>query len=266
MIGETKMKTLTKITTPMLMIWSLQGHAEMPVIDITNILQTTVSAFSNIDTAASSAGILSTEQAQYAKQLLMYAKQLDQYKTQIEQLQNQSGSYGMGGLLNGSNDTATRRWAPANWRETLQVIQSGGNPGNGLVSSAIDALKTSQQVKFSDGVYKNTNGLNKRRANYYDLNTGTSLNAMGLADVAYSTTDQRTTNIESLNDQIDQATSEKAALDLSNRLAAQNLHQQNQLIQLLAVQSQAKATEQYGASSTKASESEFNDYTLGINK
>jgi len=260
---KNNMKVPTKTLILVLAACSYQSHALDVVLDPSALINTLSISSEAIDQTAVAHGMEITQTGMAAKQALQYAKQLEQYYTQLQQLKNQSGSTGMGALVSKASD-ASRNWAPASWQDSLKMIQSGINPGsgsgNGMVSSAVNALKSSQNVKFSDAVYKNREGLNKRGADYYDLNTGTALNAMGVSDVAYSTADERTANIETLSDQIDQQVTEKGAIDLQNRLAAQQLHQQNQMIQLLAAQTQSQATQQYGSSSTKTSEAEIDNF------
>lgn len=259
---KTKTFKTTKLLFLALVFFSSQSYALDLVLDPSALINTLSISAEAIDQTAVAHGMEITQTGMYAKQGLQYAKQLEQYYTQLKQLQNQSGSTGMGALLPKAMDAA-RGWAPASWQDSLKMIQSGVNPGggsSGMVSNAVNALKNNQNVKFSDTVYENRGGLNKRGADYYDLNTGTAVNTMGLAEVAYSTADERTANIETLSEQIDQQVTEKGAIDLQNRLVTQQLHQQNQMIQLLAAQAQSQATQQYGTSSTKASEAEIDNF------
>lgn len=243
------------------------GYTALATIDRSNIVQTTVTAIENIaQTAATEANlavngnIYAQQTLEYAQQILQYQKQLEQFQQQIKDYENMSGNYNMGQLLDSASDTATRRWAPASWQETLTLLKNGGNPATSqYLEAAVNTFKTQQNMRYSNS-FGHDSQFGVRHNNYYDSNVSTNLTAMSLADVAFSTTNERTQNIEGLNDQIDQAHDQKGALDLTNRLLVQVLHQQNQLIQLLAVQTGTVANHNYGSANTAASESEFNTF------
>lgn len=223
----------------------------IPTIDVANIVQTSMTALESIQ--------------QTMQMIESFETQLQQYEQQIKDYENMSGSYGMGNLLNASSDTATRRWAPANWQETLSVLKAGGIPGtNTSVNTAMTSYKNQLGIQFSNEVYGTRAGKMVRTASYYDTHVGTNLAAMSLSDAVYSTTNERTENIEALTAQIDTATDMKAAMDLNNRLVAQLLHQQNQMIQVMAIQTEAIATQNYAHANIQAANAEFSTFDPGI--
>jgi len=223
----------------------------IPVVDVLNIVQTTTTALENIQ--------------QTMQMVQSFDTQVQQYEQEIKSYQNMSGSYGMGNLLTDSSDTATRRWAPANWQDTLAVIQSGGIPGsNSNINAAMTNNKDKLKMQFSPQVYTTTNGKMARNAAYYDTNVSTNLAAMSLSDAAYSTTDERTDNIDELASHIDSADSMKEAMDLNNRLLVQVLHQQNQMIQIMAMQTEAVTTQNYGTANVQAANADFNTFNPGL--
>jgi conjugal transfer/entry exclusion protein len=145
------------------------------------------------------------------------------------------------------------------------VIQAGGIPGNNSnINSSMSSFKTKLNTEFSNQVYTSTSGKMARDAAYYDTSVSTNLAAMGLSDAVYSTTDERTDNIDSLAANIDTASSMKDAMDLNNRLLVQMLHQQNQMIQIMAMQTEAASTQNYGVANSQAANADFNTFSPGL--
>jgi len=221
----------------------------IPTVDVANILQTSMTALENIQ--------------QTMQMIESFETQVEQFEQQIKQYESMTGSYGMGTLLNSVSDTQFRRWAPESWRDTLAVIQSGGVPGSSSsFSTALNHYEDQYQVKYSADLYEDAAqlGHRARATTYYDNYVANNLMTMSIGDAAYSDTGKRTENIEALTNQIDKASDLKAAIDLNNRLMAQNLHYQNEIIRLLAVQSQSMATANQSYMNDTAINAEFSNF------
>lgn len=223
----------------------------IPVVDVLDIAQTTTTAMESIE--------------QTAQMIQSYETQIKQYEQEIIMYENMSGTSGMGSLLDEVSDTATRRWAPASWQDTLAIMKAGGIPGSNMsVNTAIVNLRNQLNAVMSDQIFKATGGRMARQSTYYDTAVSTAIAAMGLSDNVFSTSNQRTDNIQQLASHIDTATSMKESMDLNNRLLVQMLHQQNQMIQVMAMQTESLSTQNYGYANGRAASAEFNTFTPGF--
>jgi len=218
----------------------------IPTVDIANILQTTVTAFENIEQT-----VTMIEQLESA---------VKQYEQQIAHLETMTGTRGMGALLSSLQKSQDRRWAPSDLKSTMATIRAGGIPGTNQsyrvaaerYRDAAGALTSSQLSMPSDGFMAN-------QSHFYDETRASNLAAIGLSEAAYTDTDKRTQDIEGLLAQVDGAQDQKAALDLINTMIAQMLFFQNESLRLQAQMLQNTASSNMNYSQMRAEEANFHN-------
>lgn len=184
----------------------------IPTIDVTNIVQTTETALQAIE--------------QTANQL----EQIRQAKKRLEQM---TGQYNMGQLLNSAADRQLRRYVPRSWRETLAILQAGGLPGyqSQAQQAALEAQKRGQYYDVKD-LYADPGS---QRAKDYIRSGNQVYAAMGASQAAYDGTEDRYQRIETLSDEIDKTPNIKAAADLQSRLLSEQLALTNELVRQIAM-------------------------------
>lgn len=218
----------------------------IPTVDVANILQTTTTAFENIEQTASLAQQLQTLNQQY--------QQLQQQYSAI------TGSRGMGQLITAIDKAQDRRWAPDDINAALATIRAGGIPGtNQSYRVAIERMKDATGTQTSSELPSVDSITQEGYSGYYDESRASNLAAIGLSENAYSDTNKRTDHIESLMGQIDSAADQKAALDLLNTLVAQMLVLQNESIRLQSALLQNQATANYNQNQVTAMETKFHN-------
>jgi type IV secretion system protein VirB5 len=218
----------------------------IPTVDIANILQTTTTAFENIE--------------QTASMIEQLDNMVKQYEQQIKHLESMTGTRGMGGLLTAVHKAKDRRWAPEDINQALATIRAGGIPGtNQSYRVAIERIKNSTGSMSSDELDMGDNGYLANSGGSYDETRASNLAAIGLSENSYSDTNKRTDHIESLMGQIDAAPDQKAALDLMNTLVAQMLVLQNESIRLQAAILQNQASTNLNQANAEAAEAQFHN-------
>ncbi len=218
----------------------------IPTVDVANILQTTTTAFENIE--------------QTASMIEQLDNMVQQYQQQIKHLETMTGTRGMGGLLTAVNKAKDRRWAPEDINQALATIRAGGIPGtNQSYKVAIERIKNTTGSLSSDELDMGDNGYLGNSGGSYDETRASNLAALGLSENSYSDTNKRTDHIESLMGQIDAAPDQKAALDLMNTLVAQTLVLQNESIRLQSALLQNQATSNLNQANADAAEAKFHN-------
>ena len=252
------MKKLLYVITLKIIMMGTASASGLPVLDIAALPSTLVNAITTIIEETEVAMVVSQQADEYSTQIEQYQQQIEAYEQQLRDYNNQNGSYGMGGLLSSAQDSATRNWASDSLEATTSSIINGGLDGSPELQNAISQLKDKHNITFSNDLFKDHDGNKTRSGKYYDASTATYITALSAAESAYAGSRKRTNNIEALTSEIDKATDQKAAIDLNNRLLAQQLHQQNQMIQLLAVQTKSSSMRNFSSSNATMKSAEFN--------
>lgn len=225
----------------------------IPTVDIANILQTSVSALENIE--------------QVANQVEMIRNQIDQFNKLQEQLDRQvaqfdaiTGTYNMGGLLNDQTYRALRRSLPTSWQETLAMLEAGAAAAHQqkMQDAAREAQAAGRRFAAND-IYPDVTQPDAlryiRRANQVSIQMG-----IGISD--FEATDRRLTNVEDLSDEIDTATDLKAAIDLQNRINAEQAVLTAELIRLQAASHIAIMQSQEDELNRRAADVDMADGTI----
>ena len=241
--------TLKVATVIMASATMIPGHtyaSGIPTVDIANIIQTTTTAFENIE--------------QTVTMIEQLEGMVKQYEQQLKQMSSMTGSRGMGQLLTALHKAKDRRWAPDDIHQALRTLQAGGIPGtNQSYKVAIERIKNATGTANSADMNMHDNGYMGNYGGYYNESRASNLAALGLSENAYSDTNKRTAHIESLMAKIDTAPDQKAALDLMNTLVAQMLVLQNESIRLQSALLQNQATANYQQTQTTTMEAKFHN-------
>ena len=174
---------------------------------------------------------------QSIQQYQQMVEQVTQLKAQLEQLRSQyqaiTGSYGVGGLLQGEA-LAAQGIVRGSWQEVVKLQQSG-------------AYKT--KMDYYEGLMKAVEpGLlqadKSRATDAYKLSYDNTRAAFALTDATYDAVEVHRANIEQLIRLIDSAQNIKEATDLNNRLISENAMLQVAIARLSAVQGNLSASAQ----------------------
>jgi type IV secretion system protein VirB5 len=196
---------------------------------------------------AQGSGIPTFDAANYAQALEeiarmqeLIAKTEEEIATLNNQLNAITGPRGMGDLLNDLSQQEIRRYTPANWQQTLGILNAGGNPG-----SLADLKNTYEQNAALFDHIENTdidpNDPDSANASIFGYARDTTLGSLALSETSFNRNDQRIANYENLINQIDSAADTKAAADLANRIMIENGLTASELIRLQATQIQLNA-------------------------
>lgn len=190
----------------------------MPVIDVANLAQA----------------------LQQYMQLSAQLQQLRQeYAQQVQQYQSITGSRNLGVLFNSSVERQMRLYAPASWQQALQVLESGGLPGNAAdVAQAAQAFAQSLGIKQTGAQLYPAGGGGNADALAFTTSASTTAATAGLSSAAYDQTQARMQRVQLYLDQINNTADLKAAVDLNARLLAELNESLTQLIQLQSAQMQ----------------------------
>jgi type IV secretion system protein VirB5 len=169
--------------------------------------------------------------AQYAQMV----EQVAQLKAQLEQLKNQyqavTGSYGLGGLMQGETLSASNI-VPGSWQEVVSLQQAG------KFKSKVDyyekLMRTVDPALFDKDTSRSTSA--------YKLSYDNTRAAFAVTDATYDSVETHRKNIEQLIQRIDSTQNVKEATDLNNRLVSENAMLQISVARLAAVQNNLNAS------------------------
>lgn len=160
--------------------------------------------------------------AQYL-QMIQQLKQLQaQLGQAVQQYKSITGTRGLGNIL---QENYTQN-VPANWQQTLNIMQGGGKVGQLATQIANEA----SQLKNSNFAGASQQLIQGLQQSMNAAASGQALNAQ-----IYQEAGQRFSRIQDLTNQINGAKDLKAAQDLLNRLQAENLNLQNEALKLQAM-------------------------------
>lgn len=183
-------------------------------------LKTLILGFFMFGLAATAQAALPVYDSASIKQALIEFQQLkkhyDMLKKQYDELvalkDSVTGNYGMGILLNGIDDEASRRALPQTWQEVVEM-QKKGFYGDLLqhyseMLPKIDTNLLSANQKDRDVVG-------------YKLSKDNTQSAFAATEAVYNQLDKRLKTIEELMGQIDKTQNVKEAMDLNSRIVAE---------------------------------------------
>lgn len=176
--------------------------------------------------------------------LVQQFNEMQQQRAVLENQLNQlQGSTGMGALLENPTQHAIRRYAPSISDMANVVGGSSSSPATAYAQAFIAVMSMDDPATLFAG----SDPITSRLRTQYGRERDTYVSSAGVAAASYDQAPTRTGTIEGLTGQIDSASSVKSAVDLQNRLSAENAHLLNEVARLQAAQlradSEARAAE-----------------------
>ena len=209
----------------------LTSFAGLPVIDVTNIVQNTLTAVRTLQ-----------QYEQMLEDAQTQLKKLDEAvnRSQVESL---TGNRGIGGLLNSGPYRDARRYTPSTWQDTMRILEAGGLPGS--VSGVVDiysANRDTYQIAERDAY--NVVNPDAPNAVAFERRKFTNDAALAVAEVSYDQSYTRMQRYETMMDSIEDMPDMKAIGDLTARINAQNGTALTELIRLNTIAMQQTASVQ----------------------
>lgn len=182
-----------------------------------------------------------------------YLKLLEQAKTAASQLNKLQETYNQAvkaydaanGITNvndiGSilNSPQSRNWIPSEAKD-IQKLMSGANDQLGSLGTAANNIRNGRRVDIP-ALGANATESEKAARKALDTNGNSYATDAALAEAAYSATGTRTKGLEELRRSLDTATTQKQVQDIQARIAVEQAHIQNDLMQFQAVQARRTA-------------------------
>lgn len=201
-------------------------EAGIPTIDVASIVQETISVIQQIE--------------QVVQLYNQIENQVVSIANQVEQFENMNGDYFKDLLLNDWLHKEARRWAPESYGEVMNLYESYGSWGRfGNTKSAgwqaNDQLRVPDHWDFFEHTEQYSNSYQR-----WENHEKSSMALVGVSEGSYERVADLIDESEGLIADIPNAADDKAAQDLSNRIAAQN---QIVLAELIRVQSAQAATQ-----------------------
>jgi len=208
-----------------LIIISTNSLANLPTIDIANIVQTTISALKNIE--------------QVGQVYTQIDNQLQQINKLKEQFDNMNGDYFKQLLLNSTGYKKARRWIPSNFRDVLDMYR-GLYPYQAYQEAAFAGweARNDYYIYDTETYYEENESIAAQRWAQYNNN---SVAAIGIAESSFERATGVISETERLIDDMGSSPDQKAALDLSNRMSAQLQFLLAELIRVQSSQAAANA-------------------------
>lgn len=171
-----------------------------------------------------------------------YQKQLEQLNQAVAQTNALTGPRNMGSLNNSSLESELRRYLPATWQQTMNMMNAQGLGSSGIGTQSIynNLTTTFQPLPGSEFLPADPSG---PIAQALDRRNTTTYAAMAASEQAYNNISSRIDTYENLMEELNNTTDLKASVDLQSRIAAENGMILNELIRLQAMQMQQKAAE-----------------------
>lgn len=202
-----------KKLTLCLLISSAQVYAGgIPTFDGAGNIQAVINTIENAQQVVN-------QYEEIRNQVDQFRKLDEQLTQQIDQFRAITGSYDIGALLNSDEYQAARRFVPAEWGETIDLIE--GLYGGGGMDSLRGYVESAQSddIRYSaDELYQDTE---TEDALSYVKESNAAVAQVSVGKSTYARSMQRIEDMEVLTGQIDSATDLKAAIDLQNRIQAE---------------------------------------------
>lgn len=176
-----------------------------------------------------------------------------QYKQLKDQYKATTGNTGKGALKLG-DAIAHDSVVPGSWQDVVNAQRNGGKLGN-KSKYYEDLIKAVDPAIFKTG--------DSRNARTYKLSAENTRAAFAVSDALFESIDGHLKNIQTLTREIDNASTQKEALDLNTRMVAENAMLNSAMAKLQAVQTNLMATTQNMNNQSQAQRAELFQYTSG---
>lgn len=199
----------------------------IPVIDATNVVQTTIAAQQAIE---------QVRQLQEA-----YQTQLQELDQAVAQVQAMTGNRSLGELVNGNVEHDLRRYLPDTWLDTLRVLEATGVPASAAdVERIFRDLSESYDVATAEDYAPGDPDAPAAQAHQRTTETGYA--TLATSETAFNQTGRRVSAYETFLAELDRTSDVKASIDLMARIAAENGLTANEILRLQAINLQLSGT------------------------
>lgn len=193
------------------------AHAGIPVLDAANLAQAIVEVMAWAE--------------QYGQMVEELAQMEQQYNQMVQQYDSLTGSRGLGDIL---NNQTLRGVVPANLASTYSSINSGGYSG---LSSAAKSLRDASKIYNCEAESGDAQVGCQATLN---MNSQTQANLQNALDLVQ----QRTSQIQSLQSQINSTSDPKAIAELQARIQSENTQVSNDANRIALMKATADAQQQ----------------------
>lgn len=193
------------------------AHAGIPVLDAANLAQAIMEVLAWGE--------------QYGQMVEELAQLEQQYNQMVQQYDSMTGSRGLGDIL---NNQALQGVVPANLASTYASINSGGYSG---LTSAAKSLRDASKIYNCED---RTGDAQVACQSILNSNSQTQANLQNALDLAL----QRTSQIQSLQSQINSTSDPKAIAELQARIQAENTQVSNDANRIALMKATADAQQQ----------------------
>lgn len=187
----------------------------------------------------------------YQKNMAGYENDIDGYESAIKNYQSDiasltgkvqgdmTGSYGWG--TNGFQDFQSWGSDATNWNSVISVAQNGGSGSSSELGQMMQTIQNSpNQVVFNPNAFQQTDS-NTNDENYYAMQAQTTIAARAASQVDFNNIQNQINYENGLRQDIENTTNLKAAVDLQNRLTAENNLIQLEILRQVALMNQQKS-------------------------
>lgn len=179
------------------------SYANLPVIDVSSIAQ--------------EIQMLSQLKDQLDTMKQQYGQLVSQVDLSRQNIQNITGNYKMGGILNSTEDLTNRKWSAPDWQEALKGV-AGGN--NERYKELLAAYQKDHAVISVDDYGKTSSASD---ANNYKQSVQTNQTAATMARAEYNKINDYLDQLHQIGQQIESSQNKntKSAIDLNSRVSQQ---------------------------------------------
>ncbi len=215
------MKALKKYFASLLLAGTIFGsapaHAGIPVLDAANLAEAIMEVLAWVE--------------QYGQMVEQIDQMTQQYNQMVQQYDSLTGSRGLGDIL---NNQALQGVVPTNLASTYNSINSGGYSG---LSSAAKSLRDTTKIYNCED---RTGDAQVACQATLNQNSQTQANLQNALDLVQ----QRTSQIQSLQSQINSTSDPKAIAELQARIQSENTQISNDANRIALMKATADAQQQ----------------------
>ena len=199
-----------------------QSNAGIPTIDVTNIVQSTISAIENIEQV-----IQAYEQID---------NQINQIEKQVEQFENLNGDYLKHALLNSTSYKKARRWIPNTYEDVVDLYKTADAEYSDVIDAGWNA-RDALNIPEATDIYED---IDTTEAIRHQQNESNAMATVGASEMSFKRVEEILQETEDLMEDMENTVDSKAAQDLANRLSAQT---QFLLAEVIRIQSTQTASD-----------------------
>jgi hypothetical protein len=212
------------------------GHADLPVIDASQIAQTVKAYTLDLKRYAGEVQEWATQNLQWLKQLEQYATQLQQYANELQMFENWVHNPSLGSAMGLLNFAGLGNSLPVNSYAVLNLLQgrSYGQGGLPQISGILSSLSS-----LTSGAYASNHVYTPTDASWASQALASNANSIagtqGAAQAAYTDLQAHAAALQALRDHLTASSSPKDVQDAHAQIALEQVWTANEAAQLAAI-------------------------------